>query len=58
MVIISVDVNDGRLEIFGLNVMSRKLEDGKEYQIRLDIKRSEKDGVTVKNVIFGEKLSE
>ncbi len=56
MKIISVNTN-GKLEIFGLNVISRKLEDGKEYQIKLDIMRSEKDGVTVKNVRFGEKAS-
>ena len=53
MLIIEID-NNGTLLITGLNVMSRKMKDEQNYQIRLDIKRSEKFGITIKNVVLAE----
>ena len=53
MVIIEVN-NNGTLLIMGLNVMSRKMKDDQEYQVKFNIKRSEKFGITVENVILAE----
>ena len=53
MIIIEVD-NNGTLLVTGLNVMSKKMEDGQNYQVRFDIIRNEKFGITVKNVILAE----
>ena len=53
MVIIEVN-NNGTLLIMGLNVMSQKMKDDQEYQVKFNIKRSEKFGITVSKVILGE----
>ena len=53
MIIIEVN-NSGTLLIMGLNVMSRKMEDDQEYQVKFNIKRSEKHGITVEKVILAE----
>ena len=57
MIIIEVD-NNGTLLITGLNVMSKKLKDDQEYQVKFNIKKSEKQGITVSKVTFGETKGE
>lgn len=55
MNIIEID-EGGRLLVCGLNVMANKIENDKEYQVKFDVKRSDKDGVSVSKVIISEKI--